>query len=290
MTIVHSPLGVPHAEPSTGAPSHFLSQADCAALTARAVSLADGGGETTVLVNSQWVGNLRWARNQVSTSGNTLENEIVIARNIRGARAAVEINQIDDAGLTDAVRRAERLLRMRHDVLESDLPDTYVEPYLHPVIWSDTTYALDAARRAEVARRLTAPAAAAGVQAAGYLEVSAHGRAVMTSDGRAQYYPYTQAQYSVTVRDPKSAGSGWAGVDWYDWGKIETERLSAVALEKCLTSRNPVAIEPGRYTAVLEPQAVCDLADVMIRRGIQDPLDRVLAESGKGPFAGTNKG
>jgi predicted Zn-dependent protease len=41
-----------------------------------------------------------------------------------------------------------------------------------------------------------------------------------------------------------------------------------------------VAVEPGRYTAILEPQAVCDLCWHIV-----DYLDRKYAEAGHGPFA-----
>jgi predicted Zn-dependent protease len=116
--------------------------------------------------------------------------------------------------------------------------------------------------------------------AAGYVQVSAHGRAIMDTWGKSLYYPYTQAQFSVTVRNPDGTGSGWAGVDWNDWTRIDTAKLSAIALDKCVRSANPVAVEPGRYTAILEPQAVCDLC-----RYIMDFLDRTVAEGGTGPFA-----
>jgi predicted Zn-dependent protease len=122
-------------------------------------------------------------------------------------------------------------------------------------------------------RQLVKPAEQAGMLTAGYIEVSAHGRAVMDDSGRSMYYPFTSAQYSVTVRDPKGTGSGWAGVDWYDWTRINTEQLSAMALEKCLASRNPVAVEPGRYTAILEPQAVCDLWSALIATGLYRPVN-----------------
>jgi predicted Zn-dependent protease len=100
-----------------------------------------------------------------------------------------------------------------------------------------------------------------------------------------RYYPYTLAQYSVTVRDPKGTGSGWAGVDWNDWTRIDAEKISAVALDKCLRSRNPVAIEPGRYTTILEPQAVCDLFSLVMKF-----MDRVGAETGHPPFNGPELG
>jgi predicted Zn-dependent protease len=82
------------------------------------------------------------------------------------------------------------------------------------------------------------------------------------------------------VRNPQGTGSGWAGVDWNDWSRIDTQRLSDIALDKCVRSANPVAVEPGRYTAILEPQAVCDLMHFVMHN-----IDRVLAESGTGPFA-----
>jgi predicted Zn-dependent protease len=125
----------------------------------------------------------------------------------------------------------------------------------------------------------------AGMVAAGFVEVSANGRAVIDTWGRSLYYPYTLAQYSVTVRDPKGTGSGWAGVDWSNWNRIDTQTLSNIALEKCLQSRNPVAVEPGRYTVILEPQAVCDLCQYILLN-----MDRTLAEGGTGPFAGTKHG
>jgi predicted Zn-dependent protease len=120
--------------------------------------------------------------------------------------------------------------------------------------------------------------------AAGYVQVSAHGRAVMDTWGKYLYYPYTTAQFSVTVRNPQGTGSGWAGVDWNDWTRIDTATLSEIALDKCLRSANPVAVEPGRYTAILEPQAVCDLCQFLINN-----LDRSLAEGGTGPFAAGNQ-
>ena len=120
------------------------------------------------------------------------------------------------------------------------------------------TYQLDAAARADTAHRLMESSKQAGMFSAGYIQVSATSMAYIQSTGLARYVQYTWAQYSVTVRDPKGVGSGWAGVDGHDWTKIDGEQLSAIALDKCLKSRNPVAVEPGRYTTILEPQAVCD--------------------------------
>jgi predicted Zn-dependent protease len=265
--------------------SKFLSPEACAALLKRVARMAVGGGETWLALESTWTGNLRWARNQITTSGDVRNNDIQLSRAIRGAGMTVRLDMLDDTDLQHAVRRAEHLLRLYRERPESDLYDEYVEPALSPHIFFDSTYYLEADKRAEVMWRVVQPTIKAGMLAAGYIEVSAHGRTIQSSRAPARYYPYTLAQYSVTVRDPQGTGSGWAGVDWNDWTRIDAEKISAVALDKCLRSRNPVAVEPGRYTTILEPQAVCDLF-----RNVMLFLRRVPSEEGQPPFNGPRQG
>jgi predicted Zn-dependent protease len=298
--------------------SRFLSQAECAALAKRAAQFAVGGGETGIDIESTWTGNIRYAKNEITICADIRNNHVGVKRDIRGALGFLICNQIDDSGLEAAIHRAERILQFRDENGGTIFEEHYLpppreplqtieqqrsfiaqedqraamqslvqteEPYSKPHIFFDATYNLGMEQRAQAVVPLIASAKAAGLVAAGYIEVSAHGRAVMDTWGRSLYYPYTQAQYSVTVRDPKGTGSGWAGVDWNDWTRIDTKALSSIAMDKCIQSRNPVAVEPGRYTVILEPQAVCDLCAILIWQ-----LDRVLAEGGSGPFSGSTKG
>lgn len=41
--------------------------------------------------------------------------------------------------------------------------------------------------------------------------------------------------------------------------RVDEEGIASRAVDKCIASLNPMRIEPGRYTAILEPQAVADL-------------------------------
>jgi predicted Zn-dependent protease len=265
--------------------SKFLSPEACAALLKRVSRMIAGGGETTLALESTWTGNLRWARNQITTSGDVRNNDVSLTRIIRGAGTTLHFDMLDDARLEAAVRRAEHLLRLSDERPESDLQDEYFEPALTPHIFFDSTYNLEADKRTAVMKSVVQPTIDAGMLAAGYIEVSAHGRTIQSSHQQARYYPYTLAQYSVTVRDPKGTGSGWAGVDWNDWTRIDAAKISAVALDKCLRSRNPVAVEPGRYTTILEPQAVCDLFGL-----VMGYTARQRAEQGFPPFNGTQLG
>jgi predicted Zn-dependent protease len=124
---------------------------------------------------------------------------------------------------------------------------------------------------------------------AGYLEMRAGATMAVSSERPADptapwdipYVSWTQAQCSMTVRDQSGAGSGWAGLSAYDWGAIDAPALAARALEKCEASRHPVTLEPGRYTVILEPQAVVDLMEIVVYS-----MRRTIPEgNGHGPWA-----
>ena len=134
----------------------FLSEAACHELANRVTRFAKGGGYTVVGINSKWTGNVRWARNQVSTSGEVEEDTISIGRSVNGAgNSMVVVNDVDDDTLIAAVRRAERLAAMTAEQPQSDLVSQLpLEASAMPQLFSDETYNLDAARRAGAAHRV----------------------------------------------------------------------------------------------------------------------------------------
>jgi predicted Zn-dependent protease len=52
--------------------------------------------------------------------------------------------------------------------------------------------------------------------------------------------------------------------DVNDIAGFNPEEISSIALEKAVASRNPVAIEPGKYTVILEPEASVELIQNMM--------------------------
>lgn len=250
----------------------LLSADACQDIARRLARVAEGGGYTVTNIYSTWTGNVRWARNRITTSGEVRNDYVRVTRNINGATNNwVLINDTSDDALTAVARRAERIARLNAEHAQSDLVERLAnEPAPEPALFFDTTYQLDATKRAEAAVMLTRHAAKAGMLSAGYVEVTAQAIALIDTFGRTRYCPYTSARFGVTVRDPQGKGSGWAGVDWPDWNRIEPEKLAQTALDKCLASRNPVRLEPARYTTILEPQAVCDLTTALITAGNLD--------------------
>ena len=275
---------------ATGAPPGFLSEAQCQALVAELARYAQGGGGyTAALIWSSWTGRVRWARNQITTSSDVRQTFIRIYRDLQGANyTGVLANETTDVGLVAAARRAERLAQLARQQpqweLVREFPLEPLEPGAPPPsLFNAATAALTAEQRADAARALTVQAAAAGVLSAGSIEVGAHSLAMIDTAGQMRYVPYTTASYSVTVRDPTGESSGWAGVDWPDWSKVNASHLTQLALDKCLKSRNPAAAEPGLYTTILEPQAVGDLVGQLVNGILGDLLSKKTALGG-GPF------
>lgn len=250
---------------SLAEPSRFLSKEECDAVGARVLGMAADGGSTLVVVESEWSGNVRWARNRTSVASDRRTLTVTIQRVIDGAGTTVATNQLDDDALRAAVRAAERLLRER----STTPPDFRTPPVSHsypdPKIWSDASYSQTTDARAKAVAPLMEAAEQATMLSAGFFGVTARSTAVIGSDiGPSMYAAQTLSECSTTVRDQRGTGSGWAGASSYDLARVTPATLGDRALKKCLTSRNPVAIEPGRYTLIMEPQAVYDLARLIV--------------------------
>lgn len=253
--------------------SRFLSNDNCETIFKRVLALTKGGGETRVQIESEWTGGLRWARNRVTSAIDMTSQEIYILRSIRGASSIASTNKLDDAALSIAIGTAEQTL-----LYYTESPDSGKLPgkqtYLQPDLWSDATYELGADKRSSAGYDMVSPLVEANLLSAGYLQVGVRTRSVYTTSGMTTYYPSTVAQYSVTVRNPSGTGSGWAGIDMQDWARIDAAEITDRAKDKCVRSADPKAVEPGRYTLIMEPQAVHDL---MVRAIYA--MDRYSAEN-----------
>jgi len=247
-----------------------MSRDDCTAVYDHIAKLAGGHGRLTVVLSSVWRGNLRWTNNDVISAGDTTDHTIGI---LWDSYTMYTTNQFDDASLTRALNRLQTAHR-----IEGIQKPTLIGPqrYSTPEVFFESTANLLAAQRSAIGKRLAEPMNAAGLRSAGYLEVQTGAYAAFNSQGLVAYAQSSDAQYSVTVRNPSDTGSGWAGVDQNDWAKIDAVGLTERARSKCIASAEPRAIEPGRYVAILEPQAVHDLMQIAI---LGPALDRLQAES-----------
>jgi PmbA protein len=93
--------------------------------------------------------------------------------------------------------------------------------------------------------------------AAGIFSSGAMQTILANSNGLFAHHEQTRSEFSVTILEPNS--SGWAKANSADIRELDPDRLAERASHKAADSRQPRELEPGHYTAILEPSAVLDL-------------------------------
>jgi predicted Zn-dependent protease len=263
-------------------------RADMQALTKRVLSFAKAD-ETRVVVRSTSTGQSRFAGGEITTSGSATDLTVTVVSTVGKRRASATTNVTDDASLQRTVDLSERLAKLSPEDPEL-MPELGPQQHAEIPAYDARTAALDAeARAAAVSGLITTARAADPAQdlfVAGYLEANAlHGTAVATSKGLFAFHQSTDVSLSCTVRTPDGTGSGWAAGGAREWAQIDAPALGRRAAQKAVASRNPQAIEPGRYTVILEPQAVGDLIPLLL-----GAFNARTAEEGRSPFSKRGQG
>lgn len=263
----------------TAADARVMSREQAQALIERAVKLSKADG-IQVNVGGGYAANIRFADNRISTAGGVSTANLNIQSSFGPKHAFVTTNDFTDAGLERAVRQSEALAKLAPDDPEA-MPLLGPQQYENLKTYFDSTGNLGPEGRAEAARLAIDPCKSAGdLKAAGFLQTGIGAGAVGNSKGLFAYQSGTSSNYTLTVRTADGTGSGWAGADHPDWSQLDVKRVADQAIEKARTSRNPVAIEPGRYTVILEPQAVGDLVQLLAFA-----LDARSADEGRSAFS-----
>ena len=216
-----------------------------------------------VNLNGNAGGNIRYARNTVSTAGATQDTQMVVQSNFGQRSGTVTLNEFDDATLLRAVRRSEELAKLAPED-EEFMPPMGQQQYVETRAYFDNVAGITPEYRAQVAANSIGPAKAQGCTAAGFLQDGAQWQAMLNSAGLFAYHRQTGANFTVTVRTEDGTGSGYASREANDLTKFGVDQASQIALEKAVASREARAIEPGKYTVILEPEAAINLIGNLI--------------------------
>ncbi len=219
--------------------------------------------EMSVGLGGNRTGNIRYARNSVSTSGETNNLSLSVTSVFGKKSGTATINEFDDASLEKTVRRAEEIAQLAPENPEY-VPMLGPQTYLEPKGFAQSTANITPEYRAQAAFDSLDPCRKKNLVAAGYLEDSAGFSAIGNSKGLFGYNPATSVDFSITVRTADGLGSGYAIRDVNDVSKLSTKSATEVAMQKALASVNARALEPGKYTVILEPAAAVDLLQNMM--------------------------
>ncbi|MFN8355999.1 MAG: TldD/PmbA family protein [Spirosomataceae bacterium] len=229
------------------------------------VLLFSKADEMSVGLTGNRTGNIRYARNTVSTSGESYNLSLSVTAVFGKRSGTATINEFDDQSLEKTVRRAEEIARLAPENPE------YV-PMLGPQqynentnSYSENTAKIDPTYRAKAAFDSIDPCTKKKLVSAGYLEDTTGFAAIGNSKGLFAYNKATSVEFSITVRTEDGSGSGYALKDFNDTSKLNTRSATEVAIQKAMASSNAKALEPGKYTVILEPAASVELFQNMMR-------------------------
>ncbi len=175
---------------------------------------------------------------------------------VDGRTARVTTNRTDEDSLRSALQDSLSLAASRPKDSKL-LPLPGKQKYRKVNRFVPATALLSAEERARAVKHSCDLAERHGQVAAGIFS-SGESQSVMgNSRGLRASHRETQAEFSITMQQGSAAS--WAKANAADVRQFDPQALAKIASEKSARAQNPVELQPGRYTVILEPAAVLDL-------------------------------
>ena len=224
-------------------------------------------------------GYTRFAANDVTTAGSVQDLRVTITSRGNRRSGSTTVNDTTPEVLQRAVALSEELMGLAPEDPEfvEGLP-----AQRYPTVqafFAETARAGAGERRSGVKAALDL-ARRGSLQASGFYENGSRFTAVANKKGNFGFHAETTAEYSTTMRTADGTGSGWSGGGGPRLASLDPAKLAALAAKKARTSVGARELAPGRYTVILEPQAVADLVT-----SVRAAMDARSADEGRSYFS-----
>lgn len=240
----------------------ILSEQEAKAILEKVVKLSKAD-ECSAQLTGSVTGNIRYALNSVSTSGTVDDMQLAVQVAFGKRIGTATINEFDDASLEKVVRRAEELARLAPENPEF-MPAIDKQDYKASETFDARTAAITPEYRADVAAACIEPCKNDKLVAAGFFVDSQSFIAIANSKGNFAYNKSTGVDFTCTVRTDDGRGSGWVARNVADVAAFDAKKEIAIAIDKAKRSADAKALEPGKYTVILEPAASAGLISFMM--------------------------
>jgi len=241
----------------------IFSEAQAKAILDKVIKLSKAD-ECVATLEGSVAGNIRYALNSVSTSGIVSNCELAVQVAFGKKVGTATINEFDDAALARVVKRAEDLAKLAPDNPEF-LPAIGKQDYTATPTFAETTAGITPEYRAQVAADSIVPSKAGKLVAAGFFSDAVRFSAVANSKGNFGYQKSTNVDFTCTVRTDDARGSGWVARNVSDVTQFNAKSDIQTAIGKAKASAEAKALEPGKYTVILEPAASAGLISFMMQ-------------------------
>jgi len=236
-------------------------------------------------LNGSVAGNIRYARNTVSTAGEVSDVTLAIQSSFGKRTGVTTLNEFSDDALKRAVKRSEELAKLAPENPEF-MPNLGPAEYKKVDGWFKSTASMTPEQRAAAADASISPSKKNKLIASGFLDNNESFNAIMNEKGMFAYYLSTAVNFTATIRTEDGTGSGWVTRDYSDASKMDTSKASDIAIQKAMDSRDAKEMEPGKYTVIMEPAATVTLLQNMAGNMAQRSADEGRSFLSKKPAEG----
>jgi PmbA protein len=204
----------------------------------------------------------RFANNVIHQ--NVAERNFVISvRSAFGQRTArATTNRFDDESLQRMVEASEKLAKVQHpdpDLLP--MPSEAGTKTPLPNRDFEQTAALTPELRAEGVKKIVGVADRHKLTTAGIFSSAETVEGIFNSRGLVDWHTQTSSEISITMLAGDS--SGWQKANSPNVAHLDPLTLAEIAAAKASNSAKPREVSAGKYTVILEPAAVLDMAGFM---------------------------
>lgn len=239
----------------------MMTREEAEQLAARVVKLS-GYPECEVNISDREEAYTRFANNGITTASFNRRHSVSVTVSRDGQAGSYTVNDLDDASLSKAVKKAEDLATIAPPNPER-MPS--LGPQQFPPV-HDFDEATANARSPEMiphVKRIVDASARQKLVAAGLVLRTHQVSAVANKAGLFGFHNAADSQLTTTVRMDDGSSSGWAGQPSTKLSEIDSGKLANTAIEKCVRWKGAGKLEPGNYTVVLEATAAGDLVRLM---------------------------
>jgi predicted Zn-dependent protease len=225
------------------------------AITDKVLDMASKADAAEVVFSGGERSGTRWANSSITTNLVQFERQVSVTVRVGQRQASAQTRDLSDDGLRDMVAEAFETAEKATEVPRFPEwlgPQEYipVEAALPSVV------NLGPAERARLVKTSLDIAESMGVMGAGFIPKTDIASCTANSKGLFAYYRAADVGFSLTCRLADGSGAGWAGISGVkDMAMLDAEALTRDAASKAVRSKGAKAIEPGRYTVILEPRA-----------------------------------
>ena len=233
----------------------MYSREEVKAITDKVLNMASAATGAEVEFNGGERSATRFANSTITANMVQFDRQVSVTIYQGNRAGTASTRQFDDASLQQMVKEATA-------AAEKARESQNLQPLLEAQEYVQVDAALPAgvnfgpAERGKLARQSIDVSDKMKTVGSGYIPKTHQTSCTANSKGLFAYYQVAETSFILTCRTTDGTGSGWAGTfGMKDPTIIDAEELTRVASDKAVKSRNAKALEPGRYTVILEPRA-----------------------------------